>query len=39
MTNHLTFGYLNRNEGYYALNGKAQLPKVPGVAIPTGCRR
>ena len=23
MTNHLTLGYLNRNEGYYALNGKA----------------
>jgi hypothetical protein len=34
MTNHLTLGYLNRNEGYYALNGKAQLPKVPGVANP-----
>ncbi len=32
MTNHLTLGYLNRNEGYYALNGKANLPKVPGVA-------
>ena len=32
MTNHLTLGYLNRNEGYYALNGHAQLPTVPGVA-------
>lgn len=32
MTNHLTLGYLNRNEGYYALNGNADLPKVPGVA-------
>ena len=35
MTNHLTLGYLNRNEGYYALNGKANLPKVPGVADAT----
>jgi len=35
MTNHLTLGYLNRNEGYYALNGKANLPKVSGVADPT----
>jgi len=34
MTNHATLGYLNRNEGYYALNGKAQLPHVPGVAGP-----
>ena len=34
MTNHLTLGYLNRNEGYYALNGQADLPKVPGVANP-----
>ncbi len=34
MTNHFTLGYLNRNEGYYALNGKADLPKVPGVANP-----
>ncbi|MFZ0745967.1 MAG: carboxypeptidase-like regulatory domain-containing protein [Terracidiphilus sp.] len=34
MTNHLTLGYLNRNEGYYALNGKANLPKVLGVANP-----
>ena len=32
MTNHLTLGYLNRNEGYYALNGKADLPKIAGVA-------
>jgi hypothetical protein len=35
MTNHLTLGYLNRNEGYYALNGKAPLSKVPGVADST----
>ncbi len=35
MTNHLTLGYLNRNEGYYALNGKANLPRVPGVANAT----
>ena len=35
MTNHATVGYLNRNEGYYALNGKADLPTVPGVADPT----
>jgi Carboxypeptidase regulatory-like domain len=35
MTNHLTLGYLNRNEGYYALNGKASLPRVPGVADAT----
>ena len=34
MTNHLTLGYLNRNEGYYALNGHANLPKVAGVANP-----
>jgi hypothetical protein len=34
MTNHLTLGYLNRNEGYYALNGQASLPKVSGVANP-----
>lgn len=34
MTNHLSLGYLNRNEGYYALNGKANLPKVSGVANP-----
>lgn len=32
MNNHATLGYLNRNEGYYALNGKADLPKVSGVA-------
>jgi hypothetical protein len=35
MTNHGTVGYLSRNEGYYALNGKANLPVVPGVANPT----
>jgi hypothetical protein len=35
MTNHATVGYLSRNEGYYALNGKADLPKVPGVANST----
>ena len=35
MTNHLTLGYLNRNEGYYALNGHASLPTVPGVADPS----
>ena len=34
MTNHLTLGYLNRNEGYYALNGQANLAKVQGVANP-----
>ncbi len=34
MTNHFTFGYLNRNEGYYALNGKESMPTVPGVAQP-----
>lgn len=34
MTNHFTFGYLNRNEGYYALNGHADLPKVAGVPRP-----
>jgi len=34
-TNHLTLGYLNRNEGYYALNGKANLSRVPGVADNT----
>jgi Carboxypeptidase regulatory-like domain len=32
MNNHATLGYLNRNEGYFALNGKANLPKVSGVA-------
>jgi hypothetical protein len=36
MTNHLTLGYLNRNEGYYALNGHANLPTVPGVASTNG---
>lgn len=35
MTNHATLGYLNRNEGYYALNGHASLPVVPGVANST----
>jgi hypothetical protein len=35
MTNHLTLGYLNRNEGYYALNGHANLPTVPGVPQPS----
>ena len=35
INNNFTLGYLNRNEGYYALNGKADLPKVPGVANPT----
>ena len=35
MTNHATVGYLSRNEGYYALNGKADLPIVPGVANST----
>ena len=32
MTNHFSFGYLNRNEGYYQLDGKSTLPKVTGVA-------
>ncbi len=35
MTNHLTLGYLNRNEGYYSLNAGAALPFVPGVANTT----
>jgi Carboxypeptidase regulatory-like domain len=35
MTNHLTVGYLNRNEGYYSLNLGAQLPTVTGVANST----
>src|SRR5579875_747693 len=35
MNNHATLGYLNRNEGYYSLNGHAQLPTVPGVPQPT----
>lgn len=34
MTNHATYGYLNRNEGYYSLNGHATLPTVPGVPNP-----
>jgi Carboxypeptidase regulatory-like domain len=32
MTNHMTLGYLNRNEGYFSLNSGASLPTVPGVA-------
>ncbi|WP_263351396.1 carboxypeptidase-like regulatory domain-containing protein [Acidicapsa acidisoli] len=32
LTNHFTFGYLNRNEGYYALNAGSNLPTVAGVA-------
>lgn len=32
MNNHATLGYLNRNEGYYALNGHAALPTISGVA-------
>ena len=32
MTNHFSFGYLNRNEGYYQLDGHSSLPKVSGVA-------
>jgi len=35
MTNHFSFGYLNRNEGYYALNGNTTLPHVSGVSDPT----
>src|SRR5882757_1468819 len=35
MTNHATLGYLNRNEAYYALNGHANLPTVPGAANST----
>lgn len=34
VNNHLVLGYLNRNEGYFALNGHANLPKVPGVPNP-----
>ncbi|HXK10199.1 MAG TPA: TonB-dependent receptor [Vicinamibacteria bacterium] len=32
--NHVTFGYLNRNEGYGCINADAvdKLPKIPGVA-------
>ncbi|MDR3727357.1 MAG: TonB-dependent receptor [Terracidiphilus sp.] len=32
MTNHLTLGYLNRNEDYYSLNSGSSLPTVTGVA-------
>ncbi len=32
MTNHFSFGYLNRNEGYYQLDGASTLPKVAGVS-------
>jgi hypothetical protein len=32
LTNHLSLGYLNRNEGYYQLDGKSTLPKISGVA-------
>ncbi len=32
MTNHFSFGYLNRNEGYYQLDKDSTLPKVPGVS-------
>ena len=32
MTNHFSFGYLNRNEGYYQLDKASTLPKVSGVA-------
>ncbi|WP_263384688.1 TonB-dependent receptor [Granulicella arctica] len=35
LTNHATVGYLSRNEGYFALNGKAALPSVAGVADTT----
>lgn len=34
MNNDIVLGYLNRNEGYFALNGKADLGKVPGVSDP-----
>ena len=34
MTNHLTLGYLNRNEGYYALNGHSNLPEFPASPAP-----
>ena len=30
MTNHLTLGYLNRNEGYYALNGQSATAQGAG---------
>jgi hypothetical protein len=32
LTNHLSLGYLNRNEGYTQLDGKSTLPKVSGTA-------
>jgi len=32
MTNHFSFGYLNRNEGYFQLDRNSTLPKVSGVA-------
>jgi len=32
MTNHFSFGYLNRNEGYYQADGHSSLPKISGVA-------
>jgi hypothetical protein len=32
LTNHLSLGYLNRNEGYIQLDGKSTLPKVSGTA-------
>jgi hypothetical protein len=34
MTNHVTFGYLNRNEGYGSenLDSIGQLPQIPGAA-------
>jgi hypothetical protein len=32
MTNHASFGYLNRNEGYFQADHASTLPKVPGVA-------
>ncbi len=32
MTNHFSFGYLNRNEGYYQLDRDSALPKINGVS-------
>jgi len=32
LNNHLSLGYLNRNEGYFQLDGNSTLPKVTGVA-------
>jgi len=32
LTNHASFGYLNRNEGYYALDGTSSLPHIAGVS-------